>query len=194
VTRDDVHFWAEVRLPTGRWIAVEPTPGYELMPPVQSWSERMAEAVAAAMRWARGHAAALLGAAFVLGGLVTRRREVLDGLATIAIRLAPGRDPRRRVLRSLRLIERRARWAGRPRPSGRTLSRWYLPVAGRAAGEPGRALEGLVRFADWAAHAPAGPESRATDDEIRRTCRSALRAWTLGRFRRASVPPGKEVA
>src|SRR5262249_51200795 len=90
VTRDDVHFWAEVRLPTGRWIAVEPTPGYELMPPARSWSERMAEALAAARRWARDHAAGLLAAAVVLGGLALRRRDAMDRLATIAVRLAPG--------------------------------------------------------------------------------------------------------
>ncbi len=117
-----------------------------------------------------------------------RRRDVLDRLATIAIGLAPGHDPRRCVLRSLRLIERRARWAGRPRPSGLTLSRWYLPVAFGAAGEPRCALEGLVRFADWAAYAPDGPElpATATEDDIRRTCRSAVGAWTLSRFRQAT--------
>jgi hypothetical protein len=194
VTRDDVHFWAEIRLPNGRWIAVEPTPGYELMPPVRAWTERMAEALAGARRWAKDHAAGLLAAAVILGVLALRRRDVVDRLVTIAVRLAPGNDPRRRVMRSLKLIELRARWAGRPRPSGLTLSRWYLPFAGRAACEPRQALEGLVRLADWAAHAPAGPWSPATDDDIRRTCRSAVRAWTLSRFRRANSSPRNKVA
>jgi hypothetical protein len=45
VTREDVHFWAEVRLPDGHWITVEPTPGYELLPPVQPWSELIAQAL-----------------------------------------------------------------------------------------------------------------------------------------------------
>jgi hypothetical protein len=196
VTRDDVHFWAEVRLPGGRWIAVEPTPGYELLPPVRPWSESISRALAAAGKWARANAAGLGIAAVVLGVLALRRRDVLDRLATIAIGLAPGRDPRRCVLRSLKLLELRARWAGRPRPSGLTLSRWYLPVAVRAAGEPRCALEGLVRLADWAAHAPAGPATpaAATEDDIRRTCRSAVMAWTLSRFRRATASPRKELA
>ena len=68
VTGEDVHFWAEVRLPDGLWVAVEPTPGYELMPPVRAWSERIAQALAAAGRWVRGHAAGLLAAACRLGG------------------------------------------------------------------------------------------------------------------------------
>ena len=67
VTGDDVHFWAEVRLPDGRWVAVEPTPGYELMPPVRAWSERIARALGGGGEWARGHAAGLLAAAAVLG-------------------------------------------------------------------------------------------------------------------------------
>jgi transglutaminase-like putative cysteine protease len=193
VTRDDVHFWAEVRLPTGRWIAVEPTPGYELMPPVRPRSESIARALATAGRWARAHAAGLLAAAVLLGALVIRRRDVVDRLATIALGLAPGHDPRRRVLRSLKLIELRARWAGRARPPGLTPARWYLPVAVGTAGEPRHSLEGLVRLAGWAAHAPAGAGPPATEDDIRRTCRSALGAWTLSRFRRATSPPRKEL-
>ena len=99
-------------------------------------------------------------------------------------------------MRTLKLIERRARWAGRPRPSGLTLARWYVPVAGEAAGEPRAALEGLVRLADWAIHAPTGrgcPRPRPSDD-IRQTCRSAVRAWTLARFRQADPFTSSEKA
>ncbi len=100
VTGDDVHFWAEVRLPDGRWVAVEPTPGYELMPPVRAWSERIAAG-------ARGAAGAGRGATppgcwpprSCSGCSSLRRRDVLDRLATIALRLVPGRDPRRCVMR-----------------------------------------------------------------------------------------------
>src|SRR5205807_1640324 len=47
VTRDDVHVWVEVRLPDGVWVAIEPTPGYELLPPAYPWTERLAGALAA---------------------------------------------------------------------------------------------------------------------------------------------------
>jgi hypothetical protein len=194
MTRDDVHFWAEVRLPDGRWVAVEPTPGYELMPPVRAWSDRVARALRAAVRWAREHVAVLLAAASAIGVLALHRRDVRDRLATIALGLLPGRDPRAWVMRSLKLIELRARWAGSARPSGLTLSRWYFPVADRAAGEARAALEGLVRLADWATHAPAGPGLPAPEDDILRTCRVAVRAWTLSRFRRANPSPRKKVA
>jgi hypothetical protein len=196
VTREDVHFWAEVRMPDGLWVAVEPTPGYELMPPVRPWREQIARALASAVRWARGHAVELLAGAVVLVVLVVRRREMLDGLATIAFRLNPDRDPRHRVLRALRLVERRARWTGRPRPPGLTPTRWYQPVARQAAGEPGDSLGGLIRLADWAVHAPERPgwPPPANDTEIEQTCRSAVRAWTLARFRVTFPPRPRKVA
>ena len=55
VTEEDVHFWAEVRLPDGNWITVEPTPGYSLLPPVRTWSDLIAQTIAGAARWARRH-------------------------------------------------------------------------------------------------------------------------------------------
>jgi hypothetical protein len=69
-------------------------------------------------RWARAHAAGLLTATIVFGVLVVRRRELVDRLATLAFWISPDRDPRHRVLRALNLVERRSRWAGRPRPPG----------------------------------------------------------------------------
>jgi protein-glutamine gamma-glutamyltransferase len=196
VTSDDVHFWAEVRLPGGCWIAVEPTPGYELLPPVRDWFERIARALLTAGSWALDHAAGLLSAIAGLGVLVLRRRDVLDRLATIAFELVPVNNPRRCVMRALRLIELRGRWAGRGRPPGLTLARWYHPIACATADEPRIALESLVCLADWSTYAPTGPMLAAfeTDNEIRQTCRAAVKTWTLSRFRQAAPSRPKEVA
>ena len=186
VTLEDVHFWAEVRLPDGLWVAIEPTPGYELMPPYRPWSERIAEGLADIGRWVRGHAALLLATFVGLIVMVLRRHLLLDRLATIMFALIPAGDsPRRLVMRALTLIERRARWAGRMRPPGRTLARWYCPLAGLATSEPRVALEGLVRLADWATHAPEQPGLAATpiDCDHQQTCSYAVRAWTLAHFR-----------
>jgi hypothetical protein len=89
------------------------------------------------------------------------------------------------VLRTLKLIERRARWAGCPRPSGLTLARWYIPVARQTPGELCVALEGLISLADWAIHAPdqIGFPPPGGRYSIYQTCRCAVKAWTLDRFR-----------
>jgi hypothetical protein len=190
VTGDNVHFWAEVRLPDGLWVAIEPTPGYEMMPPARPWSEQIAQALLAVGQWAWVHAADLLLAMVVNGVLVARRRVMLDRLATLVYWLSPDSDPRRRILSTLRLVERRARWAGLPRPPSLTLTRWYKPVLGNNGDEPQAALEGLIRLADWAIHAPDGPGPAGPPNvqDVRQSCRSAVRAWTLARFRHAISP------
>jgi hypothetical protein len=183
-------------MPDGLWISVEPTPGYELLPPVRPWTERLARALAAAGRWARRHLAELLAAVVSLVAIAIWRREVLDSLATLAYGLRRDGDPRSRVLRALSLVECRARWAGAPRPPGLTPTRWYCPVAREVDGEPRSSLEGLVRLADWAVHAPdrSSLPPPANDDHIDQTCRSAVRAWTLSRFRATFAPRPRKVA
>lgn len=189
VTSEDVHVWAEVRLPNGTWVAIEPTPGYELMAPSLSWSGRVRTVIASAWKWARSHAAVL---GLALGGLVALirlRRDVADAIATLAWRARLSADPRHCAIEALRLVERRSRWAGRPRPSGRTPRRWYeaiSPSTSRDADD----LGGLIRLAEWGLYAPrdaAPPKSRYDDDPLT-ACRRAVSAWTLHRFRALDRP------
>jgi protein-glutamine gamma-glutamyltransferase len=185
VTAENVHFWAEVRMPDGLWVAIEPTPGYDLMPASRSWSQLIATALAGAGSWAQRHAALVLATAVGLMVVVLRRHILLDRLATIAFGLIPEPNSRRFVMRTLKLIERRARWAGCPRPPGLTLGRWYFPVARQTPGEPRVALEGLIALADWAIHAPDRPDAPPPGSryDIQQTCQCAVKAWTLVRFR-----------
>jgi hypothetical protein len=184
VTRDDVHVWAEVRLPNGTWVAIEPTPGYELMSPSIPWSERLRVAIARSWLWARSHAV-LLGLAVVgLASLVYFRRDVADAIATLAWRATPSADPRHRAIEALRLIERRSSWAGLPRPIGRTPGRWYEMITPRTSVETDD-LHGLIRLAEWGLYAPRDavpPKSRGDHDPLA-ACRLAVSAWTLHRFR-----------
>jgi hypothetical protein len=196
VTTDDVHVWAEVRLPTGVWVAVEPTPGYELMPPSISWADLARSAVASAWRWARSHSAWLGLAVVGLASAVALRREVADALATLAWRARPAADVRRFAIDALRLVERRSRWAGRPRLSGQTPRRWLAAIIPPTFGDAAD-LDGLIRLAEWGLHAPQGaapPESSLAIDH-RDACRRAVETWTIRRFRRldAFTPP-KELA
>jgi hypothetical protein len=185
VDLDDVHFWAEVQIPSGTWVAIEPTPGYRLMAPVIPWGEQLAELFNAA--WRRVRENPLLAAAVVLACLAAYllRREVLDGITTLVWRLTPHAAARRRVVETLRLVEHRARWAGQPRPSGRTPGRWWREVASAESAELRGDLERLVRLADWAVYAPDVPGLRSpwSDHDIAATCHRAVRVWTLRRFR-----------
>lgn len=197
VIGDDVHVWPEVILPGGTWVAIEPTPGYELMGPARSWAQRLRAALVAAARRLWSHAPALGICAAALGLALRSRREILDRLATLTWSLAAWREPSRRgVLRTLRLVERRCRWAGRARPPGQTPSRWYGSLAAAAPGELRADLERLIRLADWARYAPedaaeflSGPEG-----DVATSCRRAVRGWSLARFRVLDHPPRSKVS
>jgi hypothetical protein len=184
VTREDVHFWAEVVFPGRTLVAIEPTPGYRLSGPSKPWSERLAGALRAAREWGKTHAATLVLAVFGMAAGYRFRGEARDALATSSWWITSGRAGQGCVLMTLRLVERRSGWAGYPRPPGLTLARWYGPIM-MAADESRGDLGRLVRVADRILYAAEGNEALLPWDErdIRILCRRVVRAWTLGRFR-----------
>lgn len=194
VVREDVHFWAEVMLRGGTWVAIEPTPGYELLRPSPGWGERLVAALGSAARRVARHPFEC-GATLLAVLLIVRfRLRGLDVVSTLAWRLSGGRGGRRGTLATLALVESRATRAGRPRPPGATPSRWYAPLALGFPGEPGAELARLVRLADWARYSPEGtpPPFSLSDLDIRATCRRVVRSWTLARFRACDISPTVE--
>ena len=189
VTRDDVHVWAEVRLPNGTWVAIEPTPGYYLMGPSLSWSDRAWAGVVSSWRWARSHATLLALTGVALAAMAWFRRDVADALATLAWKSRAAIDPRRCTVEALRLVEKRSGWAGRPRPPGRTPRRWYATIAA-LSDAPGADLGLLIRLAEWGLYAPtdAEPPTLRPGDDPRAACRLAVGHWTLRRLRTLAQP------
>jgi transglutaminase-like putative cysteine protease len=183
VKADDVHVWTEVRLPNGAWVAVEPTPGYRLRGPDRPWYEVILAASLEAAGWAWAHRVILTMLVGAVVVLLWRRREVADGIATLAWNLGARLDPHRSAVRALRLVDRRSGWAGRGRPAGQTPRRWYGPLV-RLADGPGADLDRLLRLAEWGLYAPRGtapPLSPSADHDV--VCKRAMRRWTLRRFR-----------
>lgn len=183
VDREDIHFWVEVRF-SGSWIAIEPTPGYTVMGPSRSWLERLAGIWAVAWRWCLDHAFPLAVLTAAGWGAFLIRRRLLDWTTTLVWLLSRRRASRRWILGTLRLIDQRARWAGRPRPPQSTPQRWYGALAATEPAETRQELEQLVRLADWALHCPVPSATSASwsDRDVELTCRRAVRVWTLRRF------------
>ncbi|OJW13041.1 MAG: hypothetical protein BGO49_19730 [Planctomycetales bacterium 71-10] len=185
VRREDVHTWVEVRIPCGLWIPVEPTPGYELPGP----SPAALAGIWAAFRSAAGRVAGRPVACATLAALallaVRFRREAADALATLAWRASLRGPSRRGVIRTVALLELRARLVDAARPPGESLRSWYGPLA--PAADVGRDLESLLALAEWSLYAPpdADAPSPAGSDPIA-ACRRAVRAWKRARFRRPS--------
>ena len=183
VVWDDLHFWAEVLLPGGDWLVLEPTPGYEILGPSQPWSERILSALAGVVYWAERHAGELLFGSLALAGLWWRRRELLDVLAVVAWRWAGSRSWDRCVRQAIGLLERRGRWVGHPRLPFQTVTHWLrsaLPA------DPAEVAE-LVRMAEWASYGSDLPPPWK-GAEVRSACRRTLDRWTLKRWQRAGRP------
>jgi hypothetical protein len=181
VVREDLHFWAEVMLPSGDWLVVEPTPGYEVLGPNLPWSERALAALAAVGGWLREH---LVGLGVCLVGLIAlwwKRLQLLDAFAVVLFRLLPDPSWQRCVRRVLWLLECRGRWAGRPRPTSQTPSTWLRTALAVPAGQEDE-LQKLTRMAEWSAYA-SGLTPPWHPPEVRSVCRRVLDVWTLQRWR-----------
>jgi hypothetical protein len=166
VEKDDAHFWVEVsNSNTNSWLVIEPTPGYDVLPPPRTWSQWLAASLP--LLWGVLGLAALGALAYLL------RRPLLDRLG---VWMWPGMRQgwRKAVLSTLWLLERRSRWAGVPRPAHCVPSRWQGDAT----------LSRLGYYADWAAYAPVDSPPPSSEAEILATCQASLREWTTRRFRR----------
>jgi protein-glutamine gamma-glutamyltransferase len=180
VVAEDLHFWAEVRLPSGDWLVIEPTPGYDVLRPNPPWSERALAALVAVGTWLREHLVAVSLCLVSLAVLWWKRLDLFDASAAALLRLFPGPSWQRCVRRLLWLLERRGRWAGRSRPTSQTPSTWLCRVL--PATDQQSDLKLLTRMAEWCAYAPELPPPWNAP-EVRRVCRRILDTWTLQRWR-----------
>jgi hypothetical protein len=181
VVQEDLHFWAEVMLPSGDWLVIEPTPGYEVLGPNVPWSERVLAGLLAVGLWLWEH---LVAVSLCFAGLAvgwSKRLELLDAIAVMRWRLFPGRSWQGSVRRIFRLLERRGRWAGRPRGASQTPSTWLRTVL--PAGTDQQAdLKLLTMMAEWSAYAPDLTPPWPVP-KVRGVCRRVLDEWTLNRWR-----------
>ncbi len=121
VLREDVHVWVEVRLDDGRWVEIEPTPGYRQ--PVYKPSTWLVVKQFAAAKWP--HALGLIA----IGGLlfVTRLIWIEFGLAVFYL-VGAIVWPRRRMRLAMIVLQTRALLAGCPRVAGCPQRDWLLSL------------------------------------------------------------------
>ncbi|HEV3144543.1 MAG TPA: transglutaminase domain-containing protein [Gemmataceae bacterium] len=177
VGQEDVHFWPEVMLPSGDWLVLEPTPGYEILGPNVSWSERLASALAAAGRWAWRHTPQFVVALAAFGLIWWRRQRLLDRALMLSWRWLPARTWAGCIQQTIRILERRGRWANHSRDAHQTAARWLHSMPAARTGE---ILE-FGRMAEWAAYAP-GHTPPWTEARVRDVCGCVLQQWTLRRW------------
>jgi hypothetical protein len=181
---DDVHFWVEIYLGSRIWATVEPTPGYDVLGPPLGIQDRILAALTGLLEWARTHW--LLLSVGLAGAIAVLRTRLLwlNALHTICWHCSRCQSPRRHVLATWRLLDRRLAWAGWRRPEWCPPREWCrrLPAAEvdlRAA------LIAVTELADWARFAPrdAAADFRAAA-ELRSVCGRAVSLSSLTRLQR----------
>ncbi|MFH5806071.1 transglutaminase-like domain-containing protein, partial [Alienimonas sp. DA493] len=163
VSKEDVHVWCEVAVAPGVWATVDPSPGYEPLGPPPTWRDRVAGVFAAAGRFVVGNPAASAACLLAACGAIVVRRRLADGADVLGWRLARlWRDERDAVVAAVRVLDRRCRRAGAPRPPGRSPSRHFasLPAVAGFAEAAGRALFAPALHAEDAALAAAAVSRR----------------------------------
>jgi protein-glutamine gamma-glutamyltransferase len=185
ITKYDVHLWSEVLLKDGHWLVVEPTPGYDVLPPLLTWREWFTQQLAAITAFATRNGIALSTFACVVVVSVWKRRRLIDHAHTLAWKLRPGQTWQQRVLNATRVLDRRGSLAGRARIESHSLADWMQTLAPSPNSQA--ALRPFVDLAERAAYAPNLPPP-FTEAEMLTICRQALRIWTLDQF--VNTPSG----
>ena len=192
VMAGDVHVWAEVHAGWGRWIPLEPTPGYTLLAPRHTLMAHLAHGCGLAVAAIWGHPVAALAALAILMTAAWYRRLVADIGDEALWRLrslwhGDTMSPTA-VVSAVRLLDRRCRRAGLPRPRHLTPTRWLGIVHERiaavtpVAAEPALA-QAFVRAADVALYATTPPDHSSLS-----SVRAAPTVWSWRHLMAARRP------
>lgn len=181
VRPSDLHFWPEVLLRDGHWLVVEPTPGYDTLPALRPLSERLWDLLIAIRDETFRHWPIITLASVGLGFTLLYRRALLDRVALWWWRIFPAATWQEQVRQALRMLERRARWAGRPRRVGQTVSAWLSHYSSAFADCP--------RFAQLVERASYAPRDASPGVESPRDlCESLLMHLTYLRMQKLPLP------
>jgi hypothetical protein len=179
VVQEDLHFWTEVMLPSGDWLVIEPTPGYEVLAPSVPLHERIVAALIVVGEWTCQHGIEIGLIVAFLAALSWWRRSLLDAAAVLMWRWFPGRNWQEFVRRALWLLALRAAWAGRARQKSQTVSDWL-------GAKDDAELQLISRMFEWAVYA-SELSPPWDEDQVKRICEIVLTRWTVGRWQSTVV-------
>jgi len=187
VYSEDVHFWVEVGLDARTWITVEATPGYEVLAPPPRWRDRILSGLVNCGELILHHAVTLsLAAFFLIAGYLFRRR-LLDALEVTLCRLSVlgARDPRQKVLRTVRLLDHRRERIGWSRPPGMTPTRWLKLLSNYDQSLPASQWSYFIHVAERAAFSSEDlPRTDGSAEQFHSLCRSVRRALSWRKMNR----------
>lgn len=185
VYADDVHCWPEVRLITGAWVPLEPTPGYTQLGPRNGMFSSLMARFRGIINFVARHNRVTVGLAvfFTLSWL--GRRRIVETVDAFVWRVMPRRGVQE-VRATAALIERRARRWDHSRPINRTRSAWFAELS-RHAG-PDHECPAFVQLLNWADYGDATPMPAIDSSAV---CRIAAESFDAKAFERIHHLPPK---
>lgn len=123
VLQEDLHTWLEI-LVQGRWIPIEPTPGYVRPQEHRTWEQWLAEMGWRGSRWIGEHRVSIAVTALAVALAIWTRRIWIDFLASCLLWLLGIGSTRWRLASTVRLLTLRAWLENAPRASSTPLARW----------------------------------------------------------------------
>jgi hypothetical protein len=182
LTAKDAHFWVEVLVGDRTWVAIEPTPGYDVLPPSRPWLRRV---YAVALAWIGDHKTGLVAVGFLSLLVIRKRKTPTDRLMMLSWLCAPRRRWRAEALSALRLVERRMHLAGLKRPPNFTPKRWLRVTSPVMAPGMSADLNLVAAMASRAAYSSA-PRPPKDERQLRTVCRRVALNCTFQQLRSKS--------
>lgn len=194
---EDAHFWIEVlaspneqttvgNLIQYKWIALDPSPGYEvLLAPESLWSRMMTHAALMMRAIKRNPVPSLLLLTICIFMFIQRSAI---GILVVTLwwelhhRLG---DQRHQIISTLRLVKRRAYLHGMPNPQSAPLSKWTFAGDLKAKVDAKRSSASFTDLANWALYGEGIP-LESTDHEVNSLCRQTA-GEGYPNFRRSST-------
>lgn len=189
VHSSDTHFWCEVFVGAGTWVTLEPTPGYEVLTPPSGLLGRTLMFAADCAQWILRHWVFVLTTSAVFAMAFINRYRLADLGLTQKWRFFPARNSRGRVIQTMRLLERRFRFAGLTRPSGVTFTTWFRRQQQciETCPETPLADTEFLQLADWAVYGVDDLKPAMTTADVETACGKFIRLFTLEKLQNSAT-------
>lgn len=176
VGKESAHAWIEVCVDGDHWVTAEPTPGFKADYESLSLWQHARRLAFAIFYWVKRNFIGLCAFGLVAVVLYCVRRRVFDVALQIWFAITFRGSPQNVIFATLRLIERRARLWGVPRPASQPLGMWLRQSVGARKSNEGESSDKLLAIIDRALYAP-GLLSIDQEIDLRKECRTMLRQF-----------------
>jgi protein-glutamine gamma-glutamyltransferase len=175
VAGKDMHLWVEVSLDGSTWIPIEPTPGY----PHPRYTLTLTQQAHLAFLYLKNRlvknpisSAVLI---LLMGILILNYKRIIDWYQTLTWHLLAWLSPSSIVLRSVKLLDKRCRLAGVPRPASITPAKFSSNLANSLAWDEPEVIGRFTEALNLTLYRPGPrPLPDATTSKLVSDCRTVI--------------------